>query len=60
MTEPLPSDQLERLLPALRHVAELVRKKEVPVHRREVFDAIRAKSRESEENHQPATEDAQS
>ncbi|GAB4130386.1 carbon storage regulator CsrA [Thermopirellula anaerolimosa] len=33
--------------------------KEVPVHRREVFDAIRAKSREGEENHQPAAGDAQ-
>lgn len=33
--------------------------KEVPVHRREVFEAIQAKSRESRENHQPATEDVQ-
>ncbi|NMC21820.1 MAG: carbon storage regulator CsrA [Thermogutta sp.] len=33
--------------------------KEVPVHRREVFEAIHGKVRDSEENPQPAAEDAQ-
>ncbi|MGQ9604807.1 MAG: carbon storage regulator CsrA [Thermogutta sp.] len=33
--------------------------KEVPVHRREVFEAIQAKTRGSAESHQPATEDVQ-
>ncbi len=34
--------------------------KDVPVHRREVFEAIHAKALESEDEHQPAGQDAQS